>query len=184
MRTVMMSLLASLLFALPTLQSEAAPRTQATPQVVSYVELNRYTGLWYEIASNPTAFEVGCVGTTAQYTARPDGIIDVENRCYIRRIGGRERIASGAAAVVDTETNAKLNVSFSGTDPSSTGVGNYWILDLDSNYGYAAVGDPSGSYLWILSRTPTLDQSTYDGIISRLNAQGYDTSKLKQTVQE
>lgn len=89
MRTVMMSLLASLLFALPTLQSEAAPRTQATPQVVSYVELNRYTGLWYEIASNPTAFEVGCVGTTAQYTARPDGIIDVENQCYIRRIGGR-----------------------------------------------------------------------------------------------
>ena len=73
-------------FALMTLcltPSSTLARGQAAPQpqVVEYVDLARYTGLWYEIASNPTLFERGCVGTTATYTARPDGLIDVLNRC-------------------------------------------------------------------------------------------------------
>ena len=183
MRTVMMSLLASMLFVVPTLQTEAAPKVQATPQVVSYVDLNRYVGLWYEIASNPTAFEVGCVGTTAEYTARPDGLIDVENRCYIRRIGGRERIASGAAAVVDTTSNAKLNVSFSGTDPSTTGVGNYWVIDLDKNYQLAAVSDAKREYLWVLSRHKQVDAKTYQALLARIAAQGFDIQKLELSPQ-
>ena len=74
-------------------------------------------------------------------------------------------------------------MSFYGTPPAE-GSGNYWILDLGASYEYAAVGDPTGSYLWILSRTPTLDGATYQGILSRLEAQGYDTSSLKQTRQQ
>jgi len=147
-------------------------------QTVAHVELSRYLGSWYEIASFPQRFQRGCTATTATYTLRADGDIDVLNRCRKGSIDGEEKAARGRARVVDRATNAKLEVSF-----FRPFWGDYWIIDLGADYEHAVVGHPGRDYLWILSRAPTMREATYEGILARLKAKGYDTSRLKRTLQ-
>ncbi len=148
------------------------------PRTVAHVDLQRYLGTWYEIASFPQRFQRGCTATTASYSLRADGDIEVVNRCRDGAIDGPERSARGRARVVDRASNAKLEVSF-----FRPFWGAYWIVDLGSEYEYAVVGHPSRDYLWILSRTPAMDPAVYDGIVARLRAQGYETGRLVRTVQ-
>jgi apolipoprotein D and lipocalin family protein len=140
--------------------------------------LQRYAGVWYEIASYPAPFQAGCTGTTAEYVLGDDGRVSVVNRCRDGRLDGPMRTVQGTARVVDPETNAKLKVSF--FPPFE---GDYWIIGLDEDYQWAVVGEPSRRYLWILSRSPTMDESVYQSIISGLPDQGYDPSRLARTEQ-
>ena len=142
------------------------------------VDLTRYGGSWYEIASYPQSFQKGCTGTTASYAARDDGEIDVTNRCFLERLDGEEKTANGRARVVDEKTRAKLEVSF-----FRPFWGDYWVIDLAPDYSYAVVGHPSRDYLWILSRTPTMAPDVYQGILDRLKAQGYELDRLQRTLQ-
>lgn len=147
-------------------------------QTVAKVELSRYTGTWFEIASYPQKFQEGCTGTTATYTLREDGDIGVLNRCRKGSLDGEEDSAEGRVRVVDASTNAKLEVTFFWPF-----WGDYWIVDLGENYEYAVVGNPGRDYLWILSRAPTLDDAHYQGILERLQAKGYPLDRLQKTLQ-
>ncbi|HOX42416.1 MAG TPA: lipocalin family protein [Myxococcota bacterium] len=147
-------------------------------QTVPRVDLDRYLGTWYEIAAFPQRFQRGCTGSTATYTLRADGEIDVLNRCRLGSLDGEEKVARGRARVVDRATHAKLEVSF-----FRPFWGDYWIADLGADYEYAVVGHPSRDYLWILSRTPSLDGAVYDAIVARLRAQGYEVERLQRTLQ-
>lgn len=147
-------------------------------RTVPKVEIARYVGTWYEIASFPQWFQEGCTGTTASYSLRDDGEIDVLNGCFLESLEGEEDTASGRARVVDPTTQAKLEVSF-----FRPFWGDYWIIDLAPDYSYAVVGHPSRDYLWILSRTPTLEPAVYEGILARLRAQGYELQRLQRTLQ-
>ena len=162
--------------------AKAAPGTSANNpaplRTVSHVDLTRYVGTWYEIASYPQRFQKGCTATAAVYTLRDDGMIEVVNRCNRDSLDGRETIARGRARIIDTQTNAKLKVSFFWPF-----WGDYWIIDLDPGYRYAVVGHPKRKYLWILSRTRAMDPPVYSGILERLTAQGYDISRLQLTLQ-
>ena len=144
---------------------------------VPHVELNEYLGRWYEIARYPTRFErKGDVNAMANYSQRSDGKIDVLNTC--RREHGSVKKTKGIAEIEDPNTNAKLKVTF--TWPFS---GDYWIVDLASDYSYAAVGDPTRRYLWILSRTPQMDEMTYVSLGRRLRQLGYDPARLERSRQ-
>jgi apolipoprotein D and lipocalin family protein len=148
-------------------------------KVVDTVDLNRYLGKWYEIASNPAWFQKGCTGSTAEYSLRPDGKIQVINRCFKDSLDGPLKESKGKAEVVDTTTNAKLKVWFFWPFK-----GDYWIIDLGSDYQWAVVGEPARKYLWILSRTPTMDESLYREIVRRSQQQGYDPERLQRTAQK
>src|SRR5512143_2119744 len=100
-----------------------------TLQTVSRVDVRRYVGTWYEIAAFPQRFQRGCTATTATYTLRAGGDLDVLNRCRTGAPDGEERSARGRARVVDHTTGAKLEVSF--FRPSW---GDYWIIDLADDY--------------------------------------------------
>jgi apolipoprotein D and lipocalin family protein len=151
-------------------------------RTVEHVDLQRYIGTWYAIASIPTWFEQACVqGTTATYTLLENGQIEVVNRCYDKK--GKVRTAKGRAWVVDETTNARLKVSFFSLFGLWLFAGDYWVIDLDPAYQYAVVGHPSRKYGWILSRTPSLDPTILDGIIERLEKQGYDFTTFKTTDQ-
>ena len=91
---------------------------------------------------------------------------------------GRERSIEGVARVVDPITNAKLKVSF--FPPFE---GDYWIIDLDQDYQWAVVGESGRNVLWILSRTPTMDEAVYAEIVSRLPGTSYDPERLRKTPQ-
>lgn len=146
---------------------------------VKSVDLARYAGTWYEIASFPQSFQKGCVHTRATYSLREDGKIKVLNECRDKTPDGKLRSAEGKAWVVDPASNAKLKVQFFW--PFS---GDYWIIDLGPNYEYAVIGHPRRNYLWILSRTPQLDQGVYQGILERLKIEHhYDLRPLTRTLQ-
>jgi len=168
----------STLLLLVLFAATAARASDKPLDVVDRVDLERYLGTWYEIASYPAWFAKNCTGVTAEYSWRDDGKIQVVNRCFKGALDGKLKEARGRAKLADTTTNAKLKVSFFGPF-----WGDYWILDLDPDYTWAVVGEPKRKYLWVLSRTPALDPQTLDGILSRLPAQGYDTDKLQWTPQ-
>ena len=145
---------------------------------VAAVDLAKYAGTWYEIASFPQSFQKGCTATTATYSARPDGEINVVNRCRKGSLEGKEDVAEGRARVVDTATNARLEVSF-----FRPFWGDYWIIQLAPDYSYAVVGHPGRDYLWILSRTPQMEEAVYAGVLAKLKEQGYELSRLQKTLQ-
>ncbi|MDP1829182.1 MAG: lipocalin family protein [Archangium sp.] len=147
-------------------------------QTVPKVDLQRYLGTWYELASFPQSFQKGCTGSTANYSLLPDGDVQVVNRCRLNSLEGEEKVATGLARVVDKDTNAKLEVSF-----FRPFWGDYWVIQLDPEYRYAVVGHPGRDYLWILSRTPTVDEAVYEGIVAGLKADGYPLDRLVRTLQ-
>ncbi len=146
-------------------------------EVVQSVDLSRYVGRWYEIARLPNGFQKKCADmVTANYAMRADGKIEVINRC--RKSSGEYTTATGTAKIVDKETNAKLKVTFFWPF-----YGNYWILDLGPNYEYAVVGEPGRKYLWILSRSPQMDEALYQQLLQKMAARGFKTEMMIRTSQ-
>jgi apolipoprotein D and lipocalin family protein len=149
---------------------------------VAFVDLSRYAGTWYEIARLPMWFQRHCVDSRAIYTSRPDGKVGVHNECETDT-GGLDQV-DGVATVVDEKTNARLTVVFDNFFArlfGSSRQGNYWILDLDPNYRVALVGSPDRRYLWILSRTPHLDEPTYELLVAKASGLGFPVKDLIRT---
>ena len=150
-----------------------------TLQTVSNVDINRYSGKWHEIASYPQWFQKGCHCTTAEYTISKKGYVIVENRCNRDSVNGKQSYIKGKAFVMKNSGNAKLKVQFFWPFK-----GKYWIIDLADDYSYSVVSHPNKKYLWILSRTPKMDDVVYQQILSRLKEKGFDLTKLKITQQK
>jgi lipocalin len=161
----------------------AASCTMAPPvtTTVASVELERYLGTWYEVGSVKQFFSVGLVNTKAQYSLNSNGTVRVENSGNYFAANGPESRIIGAAAPVDS-TNAKLNVSFAGP-PSPNPPGNYWIVDLDADYQWAIVSDPTGTSAVLLSRTRQVSPELYTELVERAAAKGVSTANLTPTPQ-
>jgi apolipoprotein D and lipocalin family protein len=144
-------------------------------EVVPHVELDKYLGKWYEIAHLPAKFQEGCSETTATYTLLKDGNISVLNTC---KRNGKVKTAKGKAKVVDKATGAKLKVTFFWPF-----YGDYWIIKLGVDYEYAVVGTPNLKYLWILSRTPRIDNKLFSELTEFAKSKGFDTGRLIVTSQ-
>ncbi|MBK1681379.1 lipocalin family protein [Rhodocyclus tenuis] len=171
-------LAAALVFAQPAAAEETlTPAPTATPvRSVPAVDLSRYLGKWYEIASFPLFFQRVCRGDTrAEYALRDDGDISVLNRC--RTADGFAQV-SGRAWAVEGAGNAQLKVQFFWPFRA-----NYWVIGLDPDYRWAVVGNPNRRYLWILSRTPVLPAELLSAALQSAAEQGYDLEQLRYTVQ-
>jgi len=142
-------------------------------ETVKEVDLEKYIGTWYEIARYPHSFEKGLVGVTATYSFRKDGKIKVVNKGFKNSLNGEEDIAIGKAKVPDYNDKAKLKVSFFWIF-----YGDYYIMELDDDYQWAVIGSSSDKYLWILSRTPKMEESVYNMLIQRIEKRGYNLDKL------
>jgi len=145
---------------------------------VPLVDLNKYSGKWYELASFPQFFQKGCTCTIAEYSPSEEGYIIVKNSCRKDSINGKLSTAVGKAFVEEGTGNSKLMVQFFW--PFN---GKYWIIDLADDYSYAVVGHPNREYLWILSRSSKMEDSLYSRIINHLHQLDFDTSKLVRTLQ-
>ncbi|MDA3844418.1 MAG: lipocalin family protein [Candidatus Kapabacteria bacterium] len=148
----------------------SSPRELAT---VIKVDINKYAGRWYEIARLPNSFEKGLECITAVYKVRDDGDIDVINKGH--QADNREIVeeANGKAWVPDPNFPGRLKVSFFWPF-----AGDYYIIELDDNYQYVLVGDPSRDYLWILSKAKILDDNVYNKLIKTAKQRGFDTEKM------
>ncbi|MGQ9619610.1 MAG: lipocalin family protein [Bacteroidales bacterium] len=147
--------------------------SQTEPSVVKEIDLKKYSGTWYEIARLPNWFEKGLKCITANYTLRDNGKITVINRGHKVNEPSKIKTAKGVARVPDKNSPAKLKVQFFW--PFS---GDYWIIELDNDYRYVLVGDPSFKYLWILARDKKLDESIIRMLLDKASENGFDTRPM------
>ena len=146
------------------------------PDVVPFVDVEKYAGLWYEIASIPQSFQGFCQFTTAEYAVIAPGQISVANKC---RVGFVPVSIYGTATVVDVDTNAILEVTFDNVSRK----GDYRIVDLADDYSFALVSNAKRDALFVLARGYTLDDATYTRLLDRAAAIGVDTAKVRKTKQ-
>ncbi|MBN1821309.1 MAG: lipocalin family protein [Prolixibacteraceae bacterium] len=145
---------------------------------VKELDLNRFMGVWYEIARFDHSFERGLVGVTATYSLRTDGKITVINQGYKNSLDGKLNRARGKAKLPDPAEPGKLKVSF-----FLFFYADYYVLELDENYEWALIGSSSDKYLWILSRTPQIKYSLYSEILKKAESRGYNTKLLIEVLQ-
>lgn len=177
-RAVLRAFLGAMGLVVPT-SAVAQNAPGGEPETVGRVDLARYMGLWYEYAKLPNSFQEQCVGnTTAEYTLRDDGRVDVVNRCDT---AGGVDVARGLARVVDQETNAKLEVSFVRIFGLQLFWGDYWIIGLGDDYQYAVVGHPERKYGWLLVRDPEVSEDLMDEMFFTLESRGYRHEDFERT---
>ena len=151
-------------------------------RTVDHVDLTRYQGTWYEIASIPQFFQRKCArDVTAEYKLNA-GTLDISNRCTTDE--GKTKTAHGQARIVDTVSLAKLEVTFVHLLGWQYLLGgDYWIVDLASDYRYAVIGHPERKYAWILAKNKRLSAEDLSSIEQNLRQNGYDTCLLNTTIQ-
>jgi apolipoprotein D and lipocalin family protein len=145
--------------------------------VASDVDLQRFQGKWYEIAKLPRSTQSDCTATTASYSFASNGDLVLQNECHLGQPSGPLKSVAMRAKVDDPSVPAKLSLDIGGF------YGDYWILEVGDHYEYAVIGTPSRAYLWILSRTPTLDEATMRGLLEHARAKNFDTSRMELTKQ-
>ena len=152
--------------------ASASPKNP--PQSASDVELSRYVGRWYEIASFPNNIQKGCRCTSSDYELQDQSII-VKNRC----LKGRElKMVKGKGRVMPDGDQSQLKIQFFWPIKR-----NYWIIYVDSAYQEAIIGTPDRKYLWFLARDPQISESSYLELTDVASQQGYDIAKLNHTDQ-
>ncbi|PKP89799.1 MAG: lipocalin [Alphaproteobacteria bacterium HGW-Alphaproteobacteria-16] len=147
------------------------------PEPAKPVDLDRYLGKWFELARHENRFQKGMDAVTAEYTLEKPGKIGIVNSG--QRMGEERQQSQGHALIADEATNAKLKVSFFG--PLYTG--DYWILDHGDEYDWSIVGEPSGRYLWLLSREARPAPDLLQTLLNRVEELGYDRWTLRITQQ-
>lgn len=155
------------------LAAAAALAADPGPVTVPALELSRFMGTWYEISAIPSFATKGCTDTVVHYRPAADGGFELLNTCWK---GETYKPYHGMARRTDPESPAKFYakfVLFLGSD--------YWIIDLDPEYRWAAVGVKSKKQLWVISRELKLDEKVYAGILERAAKQGFDVSRLVRT---
>jgi len=149
-------------------------------ETVSSVDLEKYLGLWYEIASFPTRFQKGCRCSTAEYQSVPNREhLLVINKCLKIKPGGSKLTVKKAKAFpVKGYNNARLKVQFFWPFK-----GDYYIIELADDYSFVVVGHPERNYLWFLSREPYMTTDTYAMLVERIKSKGYDITRLQKSMQ-
>jgi apolipoprotein D and lipocalin family protein len=178
--------LVPLLFCLVASAAQSqGPTPAAGPLVpIEALDVPRYMGTWYEIAKYPNWFQRKCLANTqANYSLQPSGTVRVVNRCLME--GGQANEAVGVARQIGSPSSPRLQVRFAPQWLSFIPMlwGDYWVIDIDPQYQLVAVGEPKREYLWVLSRTPEIDNKAYDELLLRLVSRGFDVGKLERTPQ-
>ena len=151
---------------------------------IQSLNVPRYMGTWYEIAKYPNFFQRKCASNTvAQYSTQADGTVRVFNSC--KQEDGKVIDALGQARQIGEATSPKLEVRFAPAWLSFLPFvwGNYWVIDIDTDYQLVAVSEPKREYLWILSRTPEVSAKAYDELLARLGKSGFDLKRLEKSRQ-
>jgi apolipoprotein D and lipocalin family protein len=139
---------------------------------VSELDLGRYKGTWYEIARLDHSFEQGLSNVTAEYSLNQDGSIAVINRGYSAEEGAWQ-VADGHAVPVEDSAAGHLKVSFFGPFYAS-----YVVFRLDEDYQTAYITGYNRDYLWLLARSPRVDDQTIREFKKVAREKGFDLSEL------
>lgn len=164
------------------MQTATSYRDQKVPLATNgAVDLDRYAGLWYQIARFPNSAEKGCVGVTAEYLPQPSGELKVISTCRDSLRRGAAFATSQGLATPDSPDNARLRISYMPGVPFTES--DYWILDVTPDYEIAVIGSPGGKLGWVLARDPSISESDLNRSYEVLRRNGYDPRFMTLTPQ-
>ena len=144
-------------------------------QPVDYVDLDKFMGDWYVIANIPTWIEKGAHNALEQYFWNDKGYIDVVFSFNQDSFAGVSKKLTQKAFIYNKISNAEWRIQ-----PFWPLKLPYIVIDLDEEYTYTVIGYPSRKFLWIMSRSKSLNEQTLNKIYEKLEAQGYDTSLIEK----
>ena len=142
-------------------------------KTVDFVDLPRFMGEWYVIGTIPWVVEKNNVGTMDIYKTRPDGRIDITYAFHKKELSAKRQEMHALGTVLDTRSNARWGVQFIWPFKAP-----YLVIDLASNYSTTIIGYPSRDLIWIMARTPSLSEGTYQSLLKKAASQGYDTNRI------
>jgi apolipoprotein D and lipocalin family protein len=143
----------------------------AAPQPTKPVDITRYAGRWFEMARLHNHIEEACISATADYIDTGDHVEAIET-CH-HAPPSPDKVYRASVKVMDPGQNAKLRLTF-----FPFVYKDYWVLDHANDYSWAILGEPTGKYLWIFTRTPEPPPAERTTVLARAKALGYDISKL------
>ncbi len=143
----------------------------AAPEPTKPVDITRYSGRWFELARLHNRIEEACISATADYIDSGDHVQAIETCRHAPP--GPDKIYRASVKIMDPGVNAKLRLTF-----FPFVYKDYWVLDHAGDYSWAILGEPTGKYLWIFTRTPEPAPAERSAVLARARALGYDTSKL------
>ena len=173
---VVLSIFSALIIALTSNSALCLEKTGL--EVIPALQLNKFEGVWYEIAHNPWFPENNCFATIAYYKLIEGKEIEVTNICRKHGFEGKISKITGKAWLLDPNIKAKWQVQFIWPF-----ILDYWVIELDKNYNYAVIGEPDKENFWILSRQPIMGKNLLNQIIEEFEIKGYDLSNLIMTPQ-
>lgn len=142
-----------------------------------YVDINQYIGKWYSVSALPQFFTRKCVAQTADYAIKSSDSISVINTC-IKKNGSTKTI-TGQAKVINSETNAELVVTFNNFWTKFFRVkGDYTIIKLEEDYSAVLIGSKDRKSLWILSRTPYINEEIKKEYLDYAKRLKFNTAKM------
>ena len=145
-------------------------------ETVPHVDLDRFMGDWYVVANIPTFIEKNAVNAVESYSLRKDGDIDIIFTFHDKKHDGKKKKYQALGIIHNKDSNAEWRVQFFWPIKFP-----YKVIDLHPEYLYTVIGVPNRKYLWIMSRTPKMDDNTYEEIVKRLAMNyGYDMHKINK----
>lgn len=148
-------------------------------KTVDYVDLPRYMGDWYVIANIPTFIEKEAHNAVERYDLTADGTVATTFTFNKGAFDGPEKIYRPTGFIEDTQSNALWGMQF--IWPVK---GDFRIVYLDDDYQNTIIGRQARDYVWIMSRTPTIKDETYEKLKNFVVSLGYDVSQLKKVPQQ
>jgi apolipoprotein D and lipocalin family protein len=154
------------------------PKRMPPLKTVAHVDLGRFMGPWYVIGTIPWVVERNNVGTMDIYGMRPDGKIDITYVFHRKVLSAKREEMHAVGTVIDRKSNATWGVQFLWPFQAP-----YLVIDLSSDYGTTIIGHPSRDLIWIMARTPTIPETTYQALLKSAAAQGYDANRILKVPQ-
>jgi apolipoprotein D and lipocalin family protein len=144
--------------------------------VVDYVDLERFMGEWYVIATIPTFLEKDAFNPVETYQMSSDGSIATTFTFNKGSLNGPEKIYRPRGFIEDKSTNAIWGMQFIWPIRAD-----YRIVYLDDDYQQTIIGRKNRDYVWIMARTPMISKVDFSNLVSRVGALGYDLNALQKT---
>jgi len=157
----------------------STPPKKAPLRTVDHVDLTRFMGEWYVIGTIPWIVEKNNLGTMDIYKMRPDGRIDITYAFHKKDLSAKRQEMHAIGSVLDKQTNARWGVQFIWPFKAP-----YLVIDLADDYSTTIIGYPSRDLIWIMARTSTLPEITYQSLLQKAANQGYDTNRIVKVPQK
>lgn len=148
-------------------------------ETVPRVDIDRFMGDWYVIASIPTAIERQAYNAVESYRLDDDGSIATTFTFRDGGFDGEQKIYRPRGFIRDPDSNAVWGMQFVWPIKAD-----YRIVHVDPGYTETVIGRAKRDYVWIMTRQPSIPDDEYQALLAVVERQGYDITLIRKVPQQ